>query len=356
MSGWADNMGGWRAAWRWTALAVLITAGAGLAVWLARRPDCGDAAGPLPPQPPVRFGLSLQPPSALAMIAVHQHLFRRHGLEVNVTNYVSGARALEGLLKGDVDIVTCAEVPVALAGFSTNELRILASIGATNDEPRIIARTDRGIAEPADLAGRRIGTQRGSAVHFFLHLFLNKHGMQDSDVNIIFLRAEELGPALIAGDIDAFSMREPYIGDAARELRGNAVVFTEPGLYARRELVVARAPWLARSQAAMPILRALREAAQYARAQPDTAARTVADTLGGSFPEILALWPDLHLDVKLEQALLMQLEDEARWMRESGLADAGGTADFLGMISPGPLLQLDPEAVSVIGANPEPLP
>ena len=52
------------------------------------------------------------------------------------------------------------------------------------------------------------------------------------------MRAEELTPSLVQGRIDAFSMREPYIGNAKKLLGDNAIVFSERGIYMSSELAI----------------------------------------------------------------------------------------------------------------------
>jgi len=87
-----------------------------------------------------------------------------------------------------------------------------------------------------------VATQRASAVHYFLHLFLLRHGMSEDDVDLSFMKAEELPGALSEGTIDAFSMREPFIGEAKRLMGEQAVVFSEPALYVKTFNLVAVKP------------------------------------------------------------------------------------------------------------------
>lgn len=94
-----------------------------------------------------------------------------------------------------------------------------------------MARRDRGIEEAADLRGKHIATQRGSAVHFFLHLCLVSHGLTEEDVTLSFMKGEELPAALAEGRIDAFSMREPYVSEASSLLGERVVIFGHKSIY-----------------------------------------------------------------------------------------------------------------------------
>ena len=91
----------------------------------------------------------------------------------------------------------------------------------------------RGFCEPFPRASwTKIATQRLSAVHYFLHLFLLKHDIEDAELE--FLKAEELPQALADGKIDAFSMREPFISEAHGLVGNNGIVFRESGTYLKR--------------------------------------------------------------------------------------------------------------------------
>jgi hypothetical protein len=139
----------------------------------------------------LRIGLSLQPSNALVMVALDQGYFADEGLKVSVKNYPSGTRALsDGMFSGKVDLVTASDVPVVLNSFERQDFSIIATIFKVENLNRIAARADRGVATPVDLKGKRIATQRGSAVHFFLHLFLLENGISEQDI------AESLDRAL----------------------------------------------------------------------------------------------------------------------------------------------------------------
>ncbi|MDA0323439.1 MAG: ABC transporter substrate-binding protein [Verrucomicrobia bacterium] len=169
-------------------------------------PGCRKPSASIPPVH-ARLGLALQPTSALAMIAADNGYFREQNLDLEIKPYISGRRAMAALLCGDVDAVTTAEVPIVFSSFESSEFRIVASIASAAGQHSIVARRDAGIAQAGDLKGKRIGTQRASAVHFFLHLFLLQHQIDADEVTIEFMKGELLPEALATGRIDAFSTR-----------------------------------------------------------------------------------------------------------------------------------------------------
>lgn len=298
----------------------------------------------------LRIGLSLQPSNALVMIALDRGYFADEGLDVSVENYVSGTRALrDGLFAGKVDLVTASDVPVVLTSFERQDFRVIATIFQVDNQNRIIARGASGIRKPADLEGKRVATQRGSAVHFFLHLFLLENGISEQDVDEVFMMPADLPDALARGEIDAFSMREPYIGQARDLLGDNAVVFAAPGLYTQSDqLVIASAFLQENPHLAEKVLRALVKAEKFIVGDPEQSQEIVARLVGASTAEVGAIWPEFLPRVSLEQSLLLRLEDIGRWAVRRQLVESEEIPNFLDLIHVDALEAVKPVATTVV--------
>lgn len=326
-------------------LLVLLLAGLFHSVWR-------DApAGPSPSCGTLRIGIGLQPTNALALIAMKKRYFAAEGLTATCKAYPSGKLALHGLLEEEVDVATgVAEVPITFTAFQRQDFRVLAMTASADSVQRIVARRDAGIEHPDDLRGKRIATQRGSAVHFFLHQFLLRHAMTEDDVVLSFMKAIELPKALAEGRIDAFSMREPFVTQAQELLGEKVVIFTQPGCYFSTEQVVARADSThTRHKQFVCLLKAIARAEALAASAPAEAQGLVADALKVPEEELQDLWPSLGLHLQLSQGLLNCLETEAAWAIAKGLVPEGSTApnDF-SIIHTDALRAVRPEAVTLI--------
>lgn len=298
---------------------------------------------------PVTFGLARESLAALAMVARDRGYFAEAGLDVTVKEYKSGQLALAGFMAGEVAVATTADIPIAFESLVRQDFGIIATIGASDNEPRIIARKDAGIVAPADLRGKRVATQRASAVHFFLHMFLLQNGMTADDVSVSFMKPDELVRALAEGRIDAFSMREPYISQALKALGDQGVVFVKPGLYRKTFNVVAANELLkTRPQVARKVLAALLRAEQYAIEHPQQAMGIVAQGLGTRLAEVAGLWADSSLKVSLDQSLLISLEDEAQWIINNKFSHVSQAPSYLALLHLDALKAVDPILVSVI--------
>ncbi len=313
-----------------------------------------------PPPPPapaesIRLGLPLDPTNWLMVIAVQQGILAEQGLEVEVREYVSGKRALNGLLAGEVDVATTAEVPMVFRLFERDDFACLGTVGSSGNEPRIVARNDAGIECGDELRGKRVATQRGSAVHFFLHLFLVTHGLTEADVKLSFMKGEELAPALAAGEIDAFSMREPFVSEAEHLLGDKAIVFAEPGLYQKSFNLVATSAFIAaRPEALRRLVAGVLAAETFARDSPELARGAVSSRTGIPSERVAELWREIDLDFTLRQELLLAMEDEARWAMENRLVPGAQVPNFLDHIHAAPLGDARPDAVTIVGARANP--
>jgi ABC-type nitrate/sulfonate/bicarbonate transport system substrate-binding protein len=291
----------------------------------------------------------MQESSALAMIAVENGYFAEEGLDCSVTEYVSGKRALTGMLRNEVDAASTAPVPVVFQSFERRDFRIVASIGAVTGLEKLVARRDLGITEPADLRGHTVGTQRGSAVHFFLHLFLLKTGIPSEEVSLKFMKAEKLPAALEEGRIDAFCMREPYISEAQSLLGEDAVVLEAPGIYYRSEFLVAMQPVVEEHPDAIrALVGGVRRASEFAEAHPDEAIGIVAGKLGVPRERIEKMWAGFRNRVSLDQSLLASMESQAEWTLKSGLTQGGRIPNYLDFLYLDALESESPEAVTII--------
>jgi len=298
---------------------------------------------------PINIGVDQSPLSALMMIAEDQRFFSKQGVDVKVKYYASGKLALNGMFSGEVQLATPAETPVVFSSFERMDFSIVATIGSSGNEAKIVARKDREIQKPGHLQGKRIATQKASAVHFFLHSFLTKHGLSDKDIKLSFKDPDELITALANGEIDGFSMREPYVSRAKTLLRDNIIVFEEPGLYLKTYNLVAFNTFIKdRPQAVKSVLQALMKSEEFVKKYPKHAQRIVSNKTGIRESEIAGLWPDLRFEVSLEQSLLTSLENEARWAIRNKLADRKKIPNYLNFIYLDALQAVKPKGVTII--------
>ncbi|MBV5276127.1 MAG: ABC transporter substrate-binding protein [Lamprocystis purpurea] len=135
-------------------------------------------------------------------------------------HYPSGFQALQAMLDGGCALAAAAVPPVVYQALRRSDFRILAAISTSGDYERIVVRRDRDIVSSQDLRGRRIAVASATSAHYFLDMFLAANGLTPGDVTEVYLPAEEVGAAFLAGTVDAAAHWEPNIR-AARAVRAD---------------------------------------------------------------------------------------------------------------------------------------
>lgn len=296
----------------------------------------------------VSLGVSKESMSALAYIARDEGIFEANGLDVEFTEYESAQLSLNALLAGDVDAALCADTPIAIEAVQCCPVRIVCTVATDANDLKVVARRDAGIVTPDDIRGKRVGTRSGTAAHFFLHGFLIKHGMADTDVDMRFASFEDVTAALIAGDLDAVALRQPFIAELQAALGDRFVLFEEEGLYEKTMNLCVRPGDPPDAEVRRRLVAAFIEAEE--RAVGDTTnhmREQVADAIDVTEGDLCTCLFSADA-ITLRQSLILTLEDQARWAVQSGVARSGAMPDFLEMLETETLESIDAERVTVI--------
>jgi len=279
-------------------------------------------------------------------LAAQEGYFAAEGLDVRVIPCVNGRRCLKHLTDGEAQVATVADTPIVFALHAGQRFDIVASFGTTAQDTMLVARADRGIRAPADLAGKRVGVVRGTSAHYFINVFLLVSGVPRDSVNIVFIDPNAGIEPLLRGDIDAAAFYRPYGPQVVQQLGARGVVLKSLQPYALMVNLVAR-PGLSQDSL-LRLLRAARRGidllnTQPARAQALLAARWQIDAKAAA-----GRLDGYDFRLGLSQNLLSTLEAESRWAVREDLVDHGPRPDFLEIMRVEPLRALDPRAVTLI--------
>ncbi len=329
-------------------IATVLVIALGIGIWYTQKGD--TPRGFTGAKETVRLGFTHNSLEALLIIAQEKGYFSEEGLDVTFREYPTGKIALlDGLFEGEVDIVSVAEVPIVFNSFARQDFKVFATIGMADDQMKIIARRDSGIETPEDLKGKRIGTQRGSAAHVFLHHFLLDTRLSDEEVIVSFLKAVDLPAALAKAEVDAIAVKEPFIGQAKDLLADNSIIFHPRGIYRKTfNLTVLDDFVEARPQTLIKVLRALVNAEGFAKKNRGQALETFLSAPGISRTEVQEQWPTVELTISLAQDLLIQMEFQAKWAIDRNLVDAMEIPNYLDFLYLNALNEVNPQAIKVI--------
>lgn len=331
------------------ALGAVAVAGVGVAVRVARAPAF-DAARALEA---VTIAANVNYVGSCPVLAAHERgYFLSEGLAVTIQPHGSGKLALDAAIDGRADLATAAETPIVFAVLRGSPVAIVATIFRAERDHGVVARSDRGIARPADLAGKRVGVTLGTSGHFFLDAFLNRQLLRAGAAAVVDLKPQDLPPALARGEVDAISTWEPHVAAAVTLLGAGGVLLQAEGIYelafnlAGSRAVVAARPQA--MQAMQAVLRAALRGARYCQDSPDEAVSVFARAGATALVPQRAAWPSYRFRLTLDQALVLSLEDQARWALRSRLAaDGAGVPNFLDHIDADALRAVRSAAVTI---------
>ncbi len=281
------------------------------------------------PAQKITVAYTTQPQSTLVHVAVAKGYFAEEGLEIQSQVHSYGKAALDSMLEGKADFSTVAETPVMFSVLRGEQFSVIANIEASTKNNAIVARREAGIDKPRDLKGKRVGFTPGTTSEFFLDSFLTAQGLSRKDLRPVFLKPEEMRQAIRERTVDAVCTWNYPLSQIERDLGTSGAVFYDREIYTETfNIAVSREVLQGRPQAAQAFLRALIKAEQFVAGHPEDAQDIMASGTGIDRALVREVWDAFNYSVRLDQTLLITLEDETRWAIKQKLTEQTGMPDY----------------------------
>ncbi len=289
------------------------------------------------------------PHTGLLRIAEAKGYFTEEGLIVSILPALHGPDAIRLVAQGKANLATASEVVVALAITKGEDLGIVANM-LTADTMTVVARRDRGVSAPSDLAQKKIGVSFGTAGEYFMWAYLIRHKIAPELVAFVDVSPNQIVQALTLGTIDAAATWQPIAFNAQSALgRYNSVSFAGDKAYVELHVLAGRRAFLKDHTSGLEkLIRALLKAEGFTRSAPDEALSIVAARLDMEAKDLRPIWMNFKFNIDLRQSHLATLEDQARWAMARGHAAQGPVPNFLPHLYVGALLAVQPERVTVL--------
>lgn len=140
--------------------------------------------------------------------------FRDEGLEVEISDFPGGGKALQALIGGSADVVSGAYEHTITMQTLAQKVQAFVLQGTNPGlELGVVRARAAGYSWPKDLKGMRIGVSApGSSTHMFVNHLLASVGLTPDDVAIVGVGTGASAVAAVrGGQIDALSSVEPVI-------------------------------------------------------------------------------------------------------------------------------------------------
>ncbi|VFR31556.1 Alkanesulfonates-binding protein [plant metagenome] len=252
-----------------------------------------------------------------------------HGdVKVTWTQFAGGPPVNEAFASGNLDVAALGDTPALVGHASGIPTRQVGLAYQGGQAQALLVRKDAPYKQVAELKGKKVATLRGGNVHELLVLILQEAGLKLSDVAFINLSLQDMGTALLKGDIEAALAWDPVF--TRLESEGQARVLRDgKGLKNNLNPIVASQTLVEKHPAYLQAyLRAIARGAQALQDDPDGSAKALAPTFGLTPEQTLiafsrSQWlPPVNDDVRAELKRSVGFLLENRLVRNTFDVDA----------------------------------
>ena len=282
-------------------------------------------------------------------VARDKGYFSRQHLALTVQSFTLGKQALQSVLDDKADLALVADVPFMFARANQQPIAVVATVFASRHTMALLGRRDRGISAPADVAGKTLGTVKGTNAQYFLDKLLAIHAIPDAAVKIVELQPAQFDAALRSGQVDALTAWNPLLNRMQAEYGANATALMEPDMFVYRFMLVGKQRFLDAHPARVGrTLAALADAVAAIQERPADAQALIARAIGMQPQQLAASFSPSDYVLSLDQSLLLSLDDQTRWAMKRGLIPVGEVPNYLDAIDVRPLALVQPAAIRLI--------
>lgn len=253
---------------------------------------------------PLRISVSKTPLSLPVYVADSMGYFSSEGLQLKISEVIGGHRTLHELLAGNADLATSSDAVVMFNSFQSRNYAVIATFVTSDDDIKIVTRSDTGIAHPRHLQGKRVATVTGTASHYYLDMLLLLHGVDPKSVQLHNLQPEEMIDALKHKKIDAVVIWEPHPFIMLKSVPGTRILPKSNVYRLSFNLIAHKGILGVRDNDLVKLLRALDRAEQLIKLEPAKAMVILRNRLQLDQSFIHWIWPRYNYRLSLDQSLL----------------------------------------------------
>ena len=238
------------------------------------RPNLAHAAG--------RARIGYQKNGSLAIMRQQRRLLQ--GLAVEWVEFNSGPPLLEALNAGAVDFGATGDTPPIFAQASGADLLYVGGQPISGANEAVLVPASSPIRTVADLRGKRVAFTKGSSAHYMAVQVLASAGLKLSDIQAAYLQPPDAGAAFRTGALDAWAVWDPFFAIAEGEPTTQVLTTAEKVAPSNSFFLASRRFTEREPGAVLALLDAINATADWARANPEELAQTLAGITGVPLP------------------------------------------------------------------------
>ncbi|MDW6094123.1 ABC transporter substrate-binding protein [Vibrio rhizosphaerae] len=285
------------------------------------------------PQVQIRIAVSQTPLSSPFLVAKQLDIFAKYGLDVTLVPCYGGIDCIRGLFAGTADYATASESVVMFESFKRKDFMVLSSFVQSDNDLKLLSLQRTGIRQMSDLIGKTVGVVEASASEFYLDALLLVHNLTHDQIKRVYLKPQALTTALFDGQVDAISVWEPYGYQAASQSETPLIDLSLSGVYQLSfNLLMMRSFYIQKQETHQRLLQALADTIDWIHQHPESSRSIVGKALSIKKIQLETTWKDYVFQLSLGNALLSNLQLQARWAIDTGIVN-GALPDYRKMLA-----------------------
>lgn len=253
-------------------------------------------------------------------VAEEQDLFSKHGIDLTVQAFNSGAEVIDAVRSADAGFIAVGDLP-SMRVWSEGDIVGIAPLTWDTTNWSLIARPE--IETPEDLRGTSVATIVGSSGYIGLVNYLEEHDLVD-DVEIVNLNLGDMPAALARDEIQAYFGVLPTIDAGLAAVEGAWLLQdgSEGYLTNRIILSAARTTVDGDSRVVEAVIAALLEATDFINSNPEEASAIIAERLGLEVELAERYVSAFNFEMAYDDMFRSDLESESQAAVELDILDA----------------------------------
>lgn len=267
----------------------------------------------------IKIAVSNTPLSTPLFVAHKKGFFKQHGLNVELIGHEGGVKCFEALITKQVDFATASETVAMFNSFYRSDFAILTSFAESDNDVKLLSISARKYENLADIENAKVGIIKGSASEFFFDSLLILYHQHDLSLERVYMRADELVPALLQGKVDVISAWEPFGYQLFQQEKSAQQVVKTKGLYILSFNLIGLKNSKISIEDRQNLLKALNEASDFISENPIESQLIVSQVLSMEPQQLRYLWKDYSFRVSLSNALVSNIQSQAQWAIDNRL-------------------------------------
>lgn len=170
----------------------------------------------------LKVGLYYWPGNSPFFYAQDKGLFDRYSLPTELISFSDNRQKIDYWKSEKIDVLNVTVDTALRLIKETPGAEIIAGLNISHGGDALISRGN--IESVKKIKGKKVGLEKGEISEFFLKYILFRNGMKFSDVIVEDMKGDEIGTALISGNVDAAVLWEPWLSKAIELSRANVIV------------------------------------------------------------------------------------------------------------------------------------